>query len=172
MLALVYALALQIVRPTSGVALAGFVWPLLGVTPLLGLGLFFTAFSDNREGSYIVVAGSAMAVGSAFEVHVRTNPEVAFTPTFALWCALGMATDLFGTLGWTAAIASFPDGRLESPWQRRLLRLSWVALLAVPLFLWGSPTIYTSGWTRPAQRPPQPVCRRGARLGAFRWRPR
>ena len=37
-LALVYALALQIVRPTSGVALAGFVWPLLGVTPLLGLG--------------------------------------------------------------------------------------------------------------------------------------
>ena len=146
-LALVYALALQIVRPTSGVALAGFVWPLLGVTPLLGLGLFFTAFSDNREGSYIVVAGSAMAVGSAFEVHVRTNPEVAFTPTFALWCAMGMATDLFGTLGWTAAIASFPDGRLESPWQRRLLRLSWVALLAVPLFLWGSPTIYTSGWT-------------------------
>ena len=164
-LALVYALTLQIVRPTSGVLLAGFVWPLLGVTPLLGLGLFFTAFSDNREGSYIVVAGSAMAVGSAFEVHVRTNPEVAFTPTFALVVRHrdghrplrhprldGGHRLVPGRAARVAVAEGAPSAELGGPARGA----------AAPVGIADDLHLRLDG---PAQRPPQPVCRRGARVG-------
>src|SRR4029450_7444552 len=73
---LAYTFALQIARPVSDVPAEGLVWPLLGVTPLLGVGLFFTAFSDNREGSYILIAGSVMGLGSAVETHLGVYPEI------------------------------------------------------------------------------------------------
>jgi signal transduction histidine kinase len=143
---LAYTFALYILRPVSNVPLEGVVWPLLGVTPLLGVGLFFAAFANNREGAYILVAGSAMAVTAAYEAHLRTNPDIALSPNFALIAAAGVAGDLVATVGWTTAIGSFPHGRLESRWQRTLLRLSWLSLLAVPLLLLASPTVWTSGW--------------------------
>ena len=58
----------------------------------------------------------------------------------------GLAADVLATVAWTSAIATFPNGNLESRWQRWLLRVSWLSLLAVPLLLLGSSTIYTSGW--------------------------
>ena len=72
--ALVYAVTVQIVRPATSTPGEGLVWPLLGVTPLLGIGLFFAAFSDGREGAYIVLAGSAMAVSSAYEATIGAFP--------------------------------------------------------------------------------------------------
>jgi len=144
--ALVYAVTAQIVRPATTTPAEGLVWPLLGVTPLLGIGLFFAAFSDGREGGYIVLAGSAMAVSSAYEVTMGVFPELVQSPRFALMNTAGLAADVLATVAWTSAIATFPNGNLESRWQRWLLRVSWLSLLAVPLLLLGSSTIYTSGW--------------------------
>ena len=144
--ALVYAVTVQIVRPATSTPGEGLVWPLLGVTPLLGIGLFFAAFSDGREGAYIVLAGSAMAVSSAYEATIGAFPELAYSPRFALLNSVGLAADAVAAVAWTSAIATFPNGNLESRWQRWLLRVSWLSVLAVPLLLLGSPTIYTSEW--------------------------
>jgi signal transduction histidine kinase len=144
---LAYTFALQIARPVSDVPAEGLVWPLLGVTPLLGVGLFFTAFSDNREGSYILIAGSVMGLGSAVETHLGVYPEILSSPRFALVSSLMVGIDVVASLGWTSAIATFPDGHLDSSRQRVLLRLSWLGLLGVPILLFASPTVYTSGWT-------------------------
>ncbi len=144
--ALVYAVTIQIVRPATSTPGEGLVWPLLGVTPLLGIGLFFAAFSDGREGAYIVLAGSAMAVSSAYEATIGAFPELAYSPRFALLNSVGLAADAVAAVAWTSAIATFPNGNLESRWQRRLVRASWLSVLAVPLLLLGSSTIYTSGW--------------------------
>jgi signal transduction histidine kinase len=144
--ALVYAVTVQIVRPVTPAPAAGLVWPLLGVTPLLGIGLFFAAFSDGREGGYIVLAGSAMAVSSAYEATVAVFPEIVQSPSYALVNTAALGADAVSSVAWTTAIATFPSGSLESRWQRRLLRVSWLSLLAVPLLLFASPTIYTSGW--------------------------
>ena len=144
--ALVYAVTIQIVLPATTAPAEGLVWPLLGVTPLLGIGLFFAAFSDGREGAYIVIAGSAMAVSSAYEATVGVFPELVYGPRFALLNSVGLAADALAFVAWTSAIATFPHGRLDSRWQRWLLGVSWLSLLAVPLLLFGSPTIYTSGW--------------------------
>ena len=144
--ALVYAVTIQIVLPATTAPAEGLVWPLLGVTPLLGIGLFFAAFSDGREGAYIVIAGSAMAVSSAYGATVGVFPELVYGPRFALLNSVGLAADALAFVAWTSAIATFPHGRLDSRWQRWLLGASWLSLLAVPLLLFGSPTIYTSGW--------------------------
>ena len=73
-------------------------------------------------------------------------PELVQSPRFALMNTAGLAADVLATVAWTSAIATFPNGNLESRWQRWLLRVSWLSLLAVPLLLLGSSTIYTSGW--------------------------
>ena len=124
--ALVYAVTIQIVRPATSTPGEGLVWPLLGVTPLLGIGLFFAAFSDGREGAYIVLAGSAMAVSSAYEATIGAFPELAYSPRFALLNSVGLAADAVAAVAWTSAIATFPNGNLESRWQRWLLRVSWL----------------------------------------------
>ena len=98
------------------------------------------------EGGYIVLAGSAMAVSAAYEVTMGVFPELVQSPRFALMNTAGLAADVLATVAWTSAIATFPNGNLESRWQRWLLRVSWLSLLAVPLLLLGSSTIYTSGW--------------------------
>jgi signal transduction histidine kinase len=144
--ALVYAVTVQIVRPATTAPAEGLVWPLLGVTPLLGIGLFFAAFSDGNEGAYLVLAGSAMAVSSAYEATIDVFPELVYGPRFALLNTIGLAADAVASVAWTSAIATFPDGNVESAWQRRLLGVSWLSLLAVPLLLFGSSTVYTSGW--------------------------
>jgi signal transduction histidine kinase len=144
--ALVYALATQILHPTSNYPFEGLAWPLLGVTPILGIGIFFLAFSDSREGAYIVVAGAGMAVGSAYEATLRVHPDLAFGPAFAALNAVGLTADAVAGVAWTSAIATFPAGTLDSRWQRRLVRVSWLTVLEVPLALIASPTVWVSGW--------------------------
>ncbi|HEY6742813.1 MAG TPA: sensor histidine kinase [Lapillicoccus sp.] len=142
---LLYALVLQTFRP-AGAPGAGLLWPLLGVAPLLGIGLFFTAFSDNREGVYVVVAGSAGGVGAAFEAQMAVYPDLVSSPQFALINCVSVLSDSLSAVGWTSAIATFPGGRLERAWQRRSIHVSWLVVLMVPATLLVSPTVYTSGW--------------------------
>jgi signal transduction histidine kinase len=144
--ALAYALSLQMVRPASNTPVEGLVWPLLGATPLLGIGLFLAAFSDGREGKYLVLAGSATAVGAAYEATMRVFPELFLSPSFAVLNTVGLFSDAVAAVAWTSAIATFPRGSLASRWQRWLLRITWCSLLSVPLLMIASPTVYTSGW--------------------------
>lgn len=144
---LLYALVVQTFGVTGDHPGSGLLWPLLGVAPLLGIGLFFTAFSENREGGYLVLAGSAGGVGSAFEAHVAAYPDVVFAPQFAVLNCLSILAESASGIGWTCAIATFPGGRMERAWQRHTLHLSWWVVLMVPATLWVSPTIYTSAWT-------------------------
>ena len=153
---LLYALVLQTFRPAGGAPGAGLLWPLLGVAPLLGIGLFFTAFSDNREGGYVVTAGSAGGVGAAFDAQMAVYPDLVSSPQFALLNCVGVLADSLSAVGWTSAIATFPGGRLERGWQRRAIHLSWLVVLMVPATLWVSPTVYTSGWTDLPDGQPNP----------------
>src|SRR5436190_5875596 len=145
--ALLYALVVQTFGVMSNHPGSALLWPLLGVAPLLGIGLFFTAFSENREGVYLVLAGAAGAVGSAFEAFVARDPQVVFAPQFAVLNCVSVLAESVSGIGWTCAVATFPGGRVDQAWQRHTLHLSWWVVLLVPASLWVSPTIYTSGWT-------------------------
>ena len=144
---LILALVLQTFGVTGDHPGSGLLWPLLGVAPLLGIGLFFTAFSDNREGVYLVLAGAGGGVGAAFEAYVDFNPEILLSPQFALVNCGSVLADSVSGIGWTCAIATFPGGRMERAWQRHALHLCWWVVLLVPASLFISPTVYTSAWT-------------------------
>jgi signal transduction histidine kinase len=154
--ALLYALVVQTFEVTADHPGSGLLWPLLGVAPLLGIGLFFTAFSENREGVYLVLAGAAGGVGAAFEAFVARDPQILFAPQFAVLNCVSVLADSVSAIGWTCAIATFPGGRMERAWQRHTLHLSWWAVLLTPATLWVSPTVYTSGWADLPDRLPNP----------------
>jgi signal transduction histidine kinase len=140
-----YVLGARIVGSDSP-ALMGLVWPLLATVPLLGLGLWLASVSDSRQGVYILLSGTGQAVSSVYETLVWANPDLPTSPAFPWLNAVALTADAVATIGGALAIGAFPDGMLERPWQRWVLRLVWVDLLVFPASLAVFSEVHVSGW--------------------------
>ena len=143
---MLYVLVARVVGSEDEALLTALTWPLLTVVPVLGLGLWLASFSDSRQGVYILMAGTGMAVSSAYETVIAANPNLLTWHAFALVNGVGITADAVSTIGGALSIGAFPDGTLERPWQWRTLRLVWLDLLAFPVTLLVSPTVPISPW--------------------------
>lgn len=143
---LLYVLASQTAVDGGSPLASRLVWPLLGVLPLFGLGLWLAHVSTNRLALYLLCCSTATAVSTSFEAYIVTNPSVVYARGFALLSALHMTIDVLAGILGGLMIATFPNGQVERPWQRRVLPLVWVGLLLPPLALFASPTVLVSPW--------------------------
>ena len=144
--ALGYVFVMNTLGAQPGATPTGFVWPLLGVLPLFGIGLWLATVSESRQGLYVLLGGWGMAVDSAHEVALQSHPAIWASNAIVWVSAAGLLAGVVSTVCGTLAIASFPDGEVEHEWQRRLLSFVWIPVAAFPLAIILSPTVPMSAW--------------------------
>jgi signal transduction histidine kinase len=102
---------------------------------------------DHVQARRLLLVASSAAVGTAMEQIVRPNSELIFTPERLLVINLGYEmVAVLTTVAAVLIIATYPDGRVESRWQRRAIVGIW-ALATVPVLrLFTSPTVPVAVW--------------------------
>lgn len=115
-------------------------WVVLGVAPIYGVAVWLVRQRpDHPQTRRLLLLGSAMSVNVAIEAPVRYALRDGGLPSW-LWAA-NLAYQFTSMLALIAAVlllASYPDGVVERPWQRRTLRAVWLHLLLPPLLLLSS----------------------------------
>ncbi|WP_168625671.1 ATP-binding protein [Cryobacterium sp. BB307] len=122
----------------------GLAWPMLGVLPLFVFGMWLLTVSSSRTALFIALAATAMLVGSAYETFMQRNLELMTEPWFPLFNLIGLTADATATAAFLVVFATFPDGRLESRWQRIAVAFLWTPLLVGPLTLLTTPHVVMS----------------------------
>ncbi len=117
-------------------ALGGLGWVLLGVAPMYGVAVWLTRRRpDHPQARRMLLMSTALAVNAGIEIPIRQAFE-AYGPGGWFWPA-NLVYQYSGVLALIAGVlllASFPDGVVERPWQRRVLGAVWLHL-AVPVLL-------------------------------------
>ncbi|MFP3713416.1 sensor histidine kinase [Puerhibacterium sp. TATVAM-FAB25] len=116
-------------------------WPLLGVLPVVVFGTWLLTVSTSPEAVYVAVAGTGMAMETAYLTFVGLDPTVIHEPSFAWASAFGLAGESLGVAGMAVLLACYPDGTPERRWQLVAARCTWLCLLGVPLALLVLPVV-------------------------------
>ena len=135
---------------------AGLGWPVLGILPLFVFGLWLLTVTSSRVAVYVALAGTASAVGSAYEVLLQSHPDLVHAEGFVYLNAVGLTADGLSTAGFLLMLASFPDGVLERRWQRVAVSSLWMCALVAPLTLLTTPYVVLpqySGFTEQVENP-------------------
>ncbi len=132
-------------------------WPLLGVLPLFVLGVWLLAVSRSRVAVYVAVAGSAMAVSLVYETVLPLHPQLMDQPWFPWLNAVALTVGGVALSAFMALIATFPDGRLRSRWQRIAVRSVWVCSFAGVLTLLTEPLVVLPAGLEVDANIPNPV---------------
>ncbi|WP_159798643.1 sensor histidine kinase [Puerhibacterium puerhi] len=116
-------------------------WPLLGVLPMVVFGTWLLTVSASAEAVYVAVAGTGMAMETAYLTLVGLDPGAIHEPWFPWASAFGLAGESLGVTGMAVMLACYPDGRPERRWQQVAARCTWLCLLGVPLALLVLPAV-------------------------------
>ncbi|NUT97856.1 MAG: sensor histidine kinase [Saccharothrix sp.] len=115
----------------------GLTWVALGIGPLFGVAVWLVhRRPEHPQARRMLLMSAALAVNAGLEVPVRRALETR-GPGQWFWVA-NLAYQYTGLVSLVAAVlllASFPDGVVERPWQRRVLGLVWWHLALPPLLL-------------------------------------
>ena len=102
---------------------------------------------DHVQARRLLLVAASTAVGVAIEQIVRPRQQELVADGGLVWINLGY--QIVGTISLIAAallFATYPDGLVERPWQRVVVRTTWV-LLAVPVLqLFTSPEVPIDGY--------------------------
>lgn len=118
-------------------------WPLLGIVPLFAFAIWLLTASTARSALFIAWAATAMAVGSAFETFLLTNPDVILEPWYPIFNLGGLTASTVGSAAFVSMFATFPTGIPERRWQRISVGVFWVPVVVVPFSLLVVPHVLT-----------------------------
>ena len=127
----------------AGAADPALAWPLLGIVPLFAFSMWLLTASTVRSALFLAWAATAMAVGSAFETFLLTNPDVIRESWYPLFNLLGLTASTVASSAFISMFATFPTGIPERRWQRVSVWLFWVPVVLVPLSLVVVPHVLT-----------------------------
>lgn len=123
--------------------LGGLSWLAIGVAPMYGVAVWVVCKRpEHPQARRLLLMGSALAVNVALEGPIQDAVRRHDAGTWLWWPNLiygyaGVLSLIAGVL----LLASYPDGVVERPWQRRVLWAVWLHLLIPPLLLLTSPTL-------------------------------
>jgi signal transduction histidine kinase len=145
-------------------ALGPFGWLVFGVVPGFLVGTWVALKRpDHPQARRMQVLGSAWSVHLAGAGLLQTAAgHGAPGPWFCLANVAVQLTAVAAGVAGVLAFASFPDGKVERPWQRWALRAVWLQLAVPPLLLLASPTVVSAAYqlepylAEPAQRVASP----------------
>jgi signal transduction histidine kinase len=137
----VYVVFVRGILSPGGTAGEGLGWLLFGVLPIYAFGMWLLTATSSRAAMYVALGGTASAVGSAYETYVWTHLDVLGSTTYALLNQIGLTADALASIGFLLMFATFPDGVLEQPWQRVVVRFVWVGALVGPATLLTDPHV-------------------------------
>jgi len=124
-------------------ALGPFGWLVFDVVPGYLVGTWVAIKRpDHPQARRMLVGGSAASITLAIAALLRYAASDGAPGPWFWWANLAMR--IAGVVGVTAlmlALASFPDGTVERPWQRWGLRAMWLQVAAPPLLLLAGPTV-------------------------------
>jgi len=118
-------------------------WPLLGILPLFSFSMWLLTASTARSALFLAWAATAMAVGSAFETFLLTNPDVVREPWYPFFNVVGLTTSTVASAAFLSLFATFPTGVPERRWQRLSVWVFWVPVVVAPLSLLVVPHVLT-----------------------------
>lgn len=124
-------------------ALGPFGWLAFGVVPAVVIGTW-VAFKrpDHPQARRMLVAASGWSVNLAVAGLLRAADGDGGPGPWLWWANLSMQlTGVASAIALTLALASFPDGTVERPWQRWMLRAVWAHLAVPPLLLLTGPAV-------------------------------
>lgn len=145
-------------------ALGPYGWLVFGVVPGFVAGTWVALKRpDHPQARRMLVLGSAWSVHLAAAGLLRADAgHGAPGPWFWLANVAVQLTAVAAGIAGVLALASFPDGTVERPWQRWVLRAVWLHLAVPPLLLLSSPTVVPAPYqlepylADPAQRVSSP----------------
>lgn len=145
-------------------ALGPFGWLIFGVVPGFMAGTWVALKRpDHPQARRMLVLGNAASVNLAGAGLLQTAVgHGAPGPWFWLANLAVQFTAVAAGVAGVLTFASFPDGTVERPWQRWLLRAVWLQLAVPPLLLLASPTVVSAPYqlephlADPAQRVASP----------------
>ncbi|MFH8249312.1 histidine kinase [Microbacterium sp. B2969] len=120
------------VAPTGGDAL---LWPLLGVLPIFTFGVWLLTASPSLAAICVAIGGTALAVSSAYETFLATNPQAISEPWLPYLNVVGLTSDALSAAAYLVMIAAFPNGVPGGRWARIIPPLAWIVVVAGPLSL-------------------------------------
>ena len=100
--------------------------------------------STARSALFLAWAATAMAVGSAFETFLLTNPDVIREPWYPIFNLVGLTASTVASSAFISMFATFPTGIPERRWQRTSVWLFWIPVVVVPLSLLVVPHVLTA----------------------------
>ena len=128
----------------AGSADPALAWPLLGILPLFAFSMWLLTASTARSALFLAWAATAMAVGSAFETFMLTNPDVIRESWYPIFNLLGLTASTVASAAFVSMFATFPTGIPERRWQRISVWLFWIPVVVVPLSLLVVPHVLTA----------------------------
>ena len=128
----------------AGAADPALAWPLLGIVPLFAFSMWLLTASTARSALFLAWAATAMALGSAFETFLLTNPDVIREPWYPIFNLVGLTASTVASSAFISMFATFPTGIPERRWQRISVWLFWIPVVVVPLSLLVVPHVLTA----------------------------
>ena len=128
----------------AGAADPALAWPLLGIVPLFAFSMWLLTASTARSALFLAWAATAMALGSAFETFMLTNPDVIREPWYPIFNLVGLTASTVASSAFISMFATFPTGIPERRWQRISVWLFWIPVVVVPLSLLAVPHVLTA----------------------------
>jgi signal transduction histidine kinase len=112
-------------------------WTMLVVAPVYGVAVWLVRKRpEHPQVRRLLLLSSSMALNVAIEGPVNHAMRAGGPPSW-LWLAtlIYQLTSMLSLIAGVLLLASYPDGVVERPWQRRTLRAVWLHLALPPLLL-------------------------------------
>lgn len=158
--ALLFAAVVSIVA-ARGVTVAGsLAWIGLAVLPLYLVAVWINRRRpDHPQSRRLLLVATASTVGVAVEAVIRLVFAESSSTGWLWWANLiFQLTAILTEIGAAQLFATYPDGTVEKPWQKTVIRLSWWWLALPPLLVLVSPTVPVDSWLiTPTPSVPNPV---------------
>ena len=109
--------------------------PLLGILPLFAFSMWLLTAATARSALFLAWAATAMAVGSAYETFLLTNPDLIRESWYPIFNLVALTASTVASAAFLSMFATFPTGIPERRWQQLLVGLFWVPVVVVPISL-------------------------------------
>lgn len=126
-----------VITASRGGGAGALVWVALAVVPLYAVALWVVRLRpDHPQARRLLLVGAAMAAGAGVETLTDAAYRRLGTGSWLVPVAVAYQyVTLISTIAISLLVASYPDGVVERPWQRMVLRGLWWQLALPPLLL-------------------------------------
>jgi signal transduction histidine kinase len=140
---LLAGLAYPLVGPSAFRVAGSLAWIGLVVIPTFAVAIWLVRRRpDHPQAHRLVLLASANAVSTGLEGPLRHAFLSAEPPDWLPWLNLAIQyVNLLASIAGSMLIATYPDGTVERPWQRRVVGALWLQLALPPLLLVSNPVL-------------------------------